>query len=293
LKGIFLIPRIRKLVYQTGILQSVNSWEELFEHFVRLYPDIHSRSFQREGACIEKIIAEYQFPIIDYFHPYFPKELKEIYDPPLVMSYQGDLEIINKLNKIAIVGTRAPSSKGMILTKHFVSHLPIHYTIISGLALGIDEIAMHMSLDRGLSTIGVMGTEMHNEYPSKNYKLYQIMKSKGLLLSETFPFDKPGKWSFPRRNRIITGLSSNVFIMEAPLKSGAISSGYSAISQNRELIVLDHKEMRNNSGCRKFLEEGCRRLVWEDWNIPAPIENPIHFQPGFYQSILKDFVTAS
>jgi DNA processing protein len=288
--GIFLIPKIRKLVYQSGYLSNTNSWEELFERFSESYPDIKANVFSKEGKEIDQLLNHYSYPILDFFHPMYPKDLKEIYDPPLVLSYQGDLNLLSILDKVAIVGTRTPSYQGRSLTSYFLSNVSSNTCIVSGLALGIDQEAMTISLNRNMPTIGVMGTEMHIEYPLANHQLYKKMKSKGLLLSETFPFEKSGKWSFPKRNRIITGLSSQVLIMEAPTKSGAMSSAYSAISQNRELTINDHPDMTQNSGGRKLLEEGCRPLIWNEWGIPDPNFFGIGSTSSMYRGILHEFI---
>jgi DNA processing protein len=125
---------------------------------------------------------------------------------------------------------------------------------------------MLAALETNIPTIGVMGTGMEKEYPYQNKDLYAKLKNSpnGLLITEMRIGEAIGKWSFPRRNRIISGMAKLLILMEAPLKSGAMSSVAHALEQGREVMVFDDPELLYNEGGRKLLEDGASRLSMSD-----------------------------
>ncbi len=196
----------------------------------------------------------------------YPKILKEIYDPPLVLFVTGNPDLLQE-NWVAVVGTRKASPLSLKATEYLVRNfIPKDCGIVSGLALGIDRAAMIQSIEMGRLTLGVLGTSIEREYPFTNRSLYKKMKSSPncILVSEYLPHTKYFKWTFPMRNRVITGISEAVFLMEAPMRSGAISSAKSALQQNREIYVFNHKFQYDNSGGQSLIEEGATLLRWEE-----------------------------
>ena len=168
----------------------------------------------------------------------YPKRLKEIYLPPVVLFYKGRLELFNRLS-IGIVGARnhTPYSKEA-LEYLLPDILERKVSIISGLARGVDSLAHQLTLDLKGETIAVIGNGINICYPKENQSLYDAIGRKGLILSE-YPLDSPPlKFHFPYRNRIIAGLSHGLCVIEAKLHSGSLITANVALSENRQVFAL-------------------------------------------------------
>jgi DNA processing protein len=152
--------------------------------------------------------------------------LIEIATPPPLLYFRGEVELAENLGEtplVAIVGTRQPSEYGIRWTRQISTALAKNgFTVVSGLAEGIDTETHTAALKAGGRTIAVLGTGVDVIYPAKNQQLYKQILSAGLVLSEYPAKTPPDRTQFPRRNRIIAGLSRAVLVMEAPLKSGAL-----------------------------------------------------------------------
>jgi len=184
----------------------------------------------------------------------FPQGLKSINSPPAVLFLEGNKEILYK-NAIAIVGSRKPTYSGRENTAHFSAFLAEkNLVIISGMALGIDGIAHQAALYVGGDTIAVLGCGHHHCYPKKHKTLFQSIKQQGLVISEFHP-DTPVKaYQFPRRNRIISGLSLAVLVVEAAVKSGSLITCRSAADQGRDVFAVP-------GDIRNVLAQGCHHLI--------------------------------
>ena len=168
----------------------------------------------------------------------YPKRLKEIYLPPVVLFYKGRLELFNRLS-VGIVGARnhTPYSKEA-LEYLLPDILERKVSIISGLARGVDSLAHQLTLDLNGETIAVIGNGINVTYPKENKALYDAIGRKGLILSE-YPLDSPPlKFHFPYRNRIIAGLSHGLCVIEAKLHSGSLITANVALSENRQVFAL-------------------------------------------------------
>ncbi|WP_455224567.1 DNA-processing protein DprA [Granulicatella sp.] len=168
----------------------------------------------------------------------YPKRLKEIYLPPVVLFYKGRLELFNRLS-IGIVGARnhTPYSKEA-LDYLLPEILERKVSIISGLARGVDSLAHQLTLDLKGETIAVIGNGINVTYPKENKALYDAIARKGMILSE-YPLDSPPlKFHFPYRNRIIAGLSHGLCVIEARLHSGSLITANVALSENRQVFAL-------------------------------------------------------
>ena len=168
----------------------------------------------------------------------YPKRLKEIYLPPVVLFYKGRLELFNRLS-IGIVGARnhTPYSKEA-LEYLLPDILERKVSIISGLARGVDSLAHQLTLDLKGETIAVIGNGINICYPKENQSLYDAIGKKGLILSE-YPLDSPPlKFHFPYRNRIIAGLSHGLCVIEAKMHSGSLITANVALSENRQVFAL-------------------------------------------------------
>lgn len=194
--------------------------------------------------------------IITILEDSFPKLLKKIHSPPITLSFIGNKDLFNKHNKIAIVGSRYASLNGSRIAYKFAKELgELNYTIVSGLARGIDSSAHQGSLESG--TIAVVAGGIKNIYPPENKDLYEQIKQQGLLVSEYHLNSAPKNINFPQRNRIISGLSLGTLIVEANLKSGSLITANYALEQNREVFAIPGNPLEARSqGANKLIKDG-------------------------------------
>lgn len=200
--------------------------------------------------------------LLTWFDPAYPELLKEIHDPPPVLYAQGDLDCLQQ-KAIAMVGSRKPSITGAETSRRFAYELATnHLTIISGLALGIDAQAHQGCLDAQGKTIAVMGTGIDSIYPRQHQKLADKIRQTGLLLTE-FPIKiSANAGHFPRRNRIISGLSLITLVVEAAIKSGSLITARLALEQNRDVLAIPgsihNPQVR---GCHHLLQQGAKLVT--------------------------------
>jgi len=205
----------------------------------------------------------------------YPVLLREISDPPALLYVLGE-KVWLKGNFISVVGTRKPTRYGINATRMIVSRLVENgIGIVSGFAYGIDTVAHMEAIKGGGYTIGVLGTGIDIVYPKVNRNLREdIIESKrGCLISEFPVGDSPEPWHFPRRNRIISGLTQITLVVEASLKSGAmITAGY-ALEQGREVFAVPGNiDSENSQGTNQLIKEGAKLItsgddVLEEFNI--------------------------
>lgn len=203
--------------------------------------------------CTQKGIEFLLFSDSDY-----PVNLKEIPDPPLLLYKKGTL-LENDRNAIAIVGTRHPSFYGRTQAKRFAQELAARgLTIVSGLARGIDQIAhdgaLHVSYGR---TVAVMGCGLDVIYPKEHEDLFRRIAERGVVLSE-YPLGTPPlPENFPRRNRILSGLSYATFVVEAHSRSGSLITAHQAVEQGREVFALPGPvDQLTSRGTHQLIKEG-------------------------------------
>ena len=172
----------------------------------------------------------------------YPRMLLETSDPPPMLYYRGTVEPLENQGvspMVAIVGTRDPSEYGKRWTRKIAYALAKKgFTVVSGMAEGIDTQAHHGCLEGGGRTIAVLGTGVDVIYPQRNQGLYQTILERGLVVSEHPAGTQPNRTHFPKRNRIIAGLTRATLVMEAPSKSGALITAYQANDYARDVYVL-------------------------------------------------------
>ncbi|MEM6645035.1 MAG: DNA-processing protein DprA [Bacteroidota bacterium] len=191
----------------------------------------------------------------------YPESLQRIYDPPLLFWYLGNTEAVQQPS-IAIVGTRRATDYGVRVAEEFAEALAGHgYTIVSGLAYGIDTSA-HRGALRGGQTVAVMGTGIDRVYPARNRELARAIAQQGGLLTEYLPGTKPDAPNFPKRNRIISGLTLGTIVVEAFEKGGALITARTALEQNREVFAVPGSIYSvASAGTHKLIREGHAKLI--------------------------------
>jgi DNA processing protein len=187
----------------------------------------------------------------------YPPLLKEIHPPPSLLFVRGTIPHRDAL-AVAIVGTRNPSSYGIEITDRISQGLArAGVTVVSGLARGIDTVCHKAALKGGGPTVGVLGCGLDIVYPSENKLLSEEMASKGAVISEFPPATPPLANNFPRRNRIVSGLSRAVVVVEAARNSGALITARHALDQNREVLVVPGSiNNRRSWGPHHLLKQG-------------------------------------
>ncbi len=191
--------------------------------------------------------------------PAYPKMLKEISNPPVVLYYKGNLSECNLSKTLAVVGSRRSSLQAKEAVEKIISELEgTDLCIVSGLAAGIDTAAHKSALKHNLKTIGVIASGFDYTYPAANKSLYEeIENGGGAVVSEYFPTFEPLKFRFPQRNRIVSGLSYGTLVAEASLKSGALITANLTLEQGRELMCIPGLISNpNTAGIYKLLKNG-------------------------------------
>jgi DNA processing protein len=209
-----------------------------------------------------KRLSEAGARLITFWDDEYPELLKQIYDPPAFFFIKGQLVKEDK-NAIAIVGTRRPTHYGKLVTEKITTELAQRgLTIVSGLAYGIDTLAHTHALQTGGRTIAVLGSGVDVIYPSENRRLAAKIETRGALISE-FPMGtEPEKNNFPRRNRIIGGLSLGTLVIEAGTKSGALITATMAIEQNREVFAVPGNiDSPKSIGTNELLKQGAKLVM--------------------------------
>ena len=215
-----------------------------------------SQEIEKELEMVEKEGVE----IIDIFSQDYPPLLKEITFAPAVLYVKGKKEVLRQIC-FAIVGSRIPTIYGLSMAERFSFSLAsLGIVIVSGLARGIDTQA-HRSALKGGKTIAVLGSGLLNIYPKENSKLAYKISEEGALVSEFPLFEPPLRENFPRRNRIISGLSKGVLVVEASTKSGALITARYACEQNREVFALPGQANSPLSKGTNFLIREGAKLV--------------------------------
>lgn len=244
-----------------------------------------------KGADVQKLAAALKWledpanSIITLADPDYPQNLLNIPDPPPLMYMKGQRSLLGS-TALAIVGSRNATPQGLANARAFAetaSHAGL--CIVSGMALGIDAASHQGGLCGPGSSIAVVGTGLDIVYPSRNHDLAHTLAKKGALLSE-FPLGTPAIGSnFPRRNRIISGISRGCLIVEAALQSGSLITARQALEQGRDVFAIPGSiHAPQSKGCHALIKQGAKLVekmqdILEEWGYPTSSSARCELQP--------------
>ncbi len=241
---------------------SPQSLQEICNIGPRTAQKILDDKYRGWAATELKKVEKKGYRLIPFGDSQYPALLTETPDPPLVLYVRGDVQCLHS-TAIAIVGTRRCSRYGRETARRIASELgALGLTVVSGLALGIDAEAHRGALDAGAKTIAVFGTGIDHIYPAEHDGLARQVEASGAIVSE-FPLGtKPRKENFPRRNRVISGLSRGVLVVEAPVRSGALITARTATEQGREVFAIPGRaDNPSAAGSHNLIRDGAKLTV--------------------------------
>lgn len=220
----------------------------------------------------ERLIQEYKLRGIEttgFSSREYPQYLRNIYNPPAVLFYKGDISLLNNMPAVAIVGTRRASNQSLMTAARISREIAESgFIIVSGFAVGTDINSQLGAANAGFPTVSVMGCGLDQDYPKDNFCFRdKILKNNGIFISEYLLGTPPRSFNFPKRNRILSGLSRAVVVVEASERSGALVTASLALEQGREVFVLPPANIYDErySGNIKFLREGANPIYgYED-----------------------------
>lgn len=227
-----------------------------------LYEDLHSSSIQEQF----KHYSSNHIHAITFFDEDYPELLKETYEPPWVFYGKGNLNLLKRDLRLAVVGSRQPTNYGKIAIEAlFPKLIEKEFIMVSGLATGIDTMVHETAMNLGGKTIAVIAGGIYHIYPKQNSHLALEMMRNHLVISEYPPHTKPSRWHFPMRNRIISGMSRGTFIVEARHHSGSLITANYAVQEGREVFALPGNIFSPNSiGTNELIQQGAKLVQTAD-----------------------------
>ena len=272
-----------------------------FDHIEGLSEDAKEALRDRNLIPAEEILeacSRSRIQLLTIRDAAYPARLKNISDPPILLYYKGRLPDLDGSPVIGVVGTRKASAYGLTTAKRMGYQIGrCGGIVVSGMAYGIDGMAMSGALTAGKTVVGVLGCGADIVYPLSNRALFTDVEKYGCILSEFPPGTPPVKWNFPKRNRIISGLSCGVLVVEAPEKSGSLITARQAADQGRDVFVVPGNiDIPSFVGSNRLLRDGAI-AVSSGWDIlpeyealyPDKIrreEGPVH-QTAYPDEVLR------
>jgi len=277
-----------------------NNFEEILNEnkmVAKKLKNFQKESLYFEVSNLEKILLKKNIGYITYANPLYREKLSGILESPFFLFYRGDIDIINR-KSIGVVGARKCSNYGLTVTKLLTKELITNnITLISGGARGIDSIAHKTALESDGYNIAVLGCGIDIAYPSENSVLFSKIAEKGVVISEFLLGTAPFRENFPRRNRIISGLSDGIIVIEASEKSGSLITARFAHKQEKPVIVVPGSILYDGaSGSNKLIRDGASICTdVEDLRVLLSLEHinikPMNFTPE--KSEILDLITDS
>ena len=265
------------------LLEAFGSPEDLFNAGSEAVRKTEGLTEQTAKALEEKDLTEARkvlddcgkkrISILSYGDGAYPSRLRNVEEPPLVLYYKGCLPDWESVPVIGVVGTRNASAYGIQSAGRLSQQIAgCGALVVSGGAAGIDAAAMEGALAAGSGTVAVLGCGVDIVYPKKNKGLFLRTAERGCIISEYVPGTRPYKWNFPRRNRIISGLSNGILVVEAPEKSGALITVRYAWDQGRDVFVVPGNiNVDSCAGSNALLKEQAMP-VFSGWDVVREYE---------------------
>lgn len=230
----------------------------------KIYRDLSAHKMPEE--CYFEKINKLKCGVITMVDKAYPEQLRHAFKPPFVLYYYGDLSMLQeyKMN-VSIVGSRKNSEYGQKITEELVTGLTNNgFTIISGLALGIDSVAHRSAIKNGGKTVAILGCGIDNFYLKTNEDLYSLMKEHYLVISEYPENTTPSPEFFPIRNRIIAGLSKTLIVTEAGHHSGSLITALLALQGNADVMCVPYPAGQCSECNRLIMSGACLVESTED-----------------------------
>ena len=251
--------------------------------------DFSKNEILDKAENIIKKSKEHGIKILSLFDKEYPFNLKQIDNPPYILYYKGDLKKLRR-NSVSIVGTRNPTNESKKYAFDIASKLSaLNITVVSGMAKGIDKEAHLGAISSLVNTAAVLGNGIDIVYPSENVKVYNKLIESGIVVSEFEVGRKPDRMNFPRRNRIISGLSYATIMVEASSKSGALITVDYALNQGREVYIAPYDEkLKEYFGNHKLYKEGAK-IIYDITDILEDFDSIFSNDDDYLKMKLKYF----
>lgn len=300
------LPNV-SLKQKLELLQHFSGPEDIFDtpsfHHMHQIPVQIGKALENKdltmARSVIKCCEEKQIGILTMADAGYPSRLKSISDPPLVLYYKGVLPDFEGRPVIGVVGTRKATGYGMNVARVISREIATcGGLVISGGAGGIDTAALHGAGSIGHQTVAVLGCGVNVVYPKTNRELFTQISKNGCLISEYLPDSEPKVWQFPERNRIISGLSNGVLVVEAPVVSGALITARNAAQQGRDVFVVPGNVGVATCQGSNALIGDIAKPVFNGWDIlkeyaplyPYAVQNREVQKPNFSRRYLAETV---
>ncbi len=267
----------------------VEAWRQLGIHSTHLKRHEQPEQTLTTIDKIQQALLDGKYGLLFADQPDYPAQLLEIYDPPPLLFYRGDKARLQQA-QIAIVGSRKPTAHAQKITFDMAQYLAqAGYIITGGLAMGVDKRAHLGALAQSDTeyqgrTVGVMGTGIDVNYPNHHDKLFsQIIDQGGCIVSKLLPHTQPHKHTFPRRNRLVAGLSLATIVTEATIQSGSLITARLTSEQGKQVFAIpSHIDNSNAEGCHHLIREGAT-LIYHPQHVLEDINNQLDYRAHTYQ----------
>ena len=268
----------------------VEVWRQLGIHSTHIKRHEQPEQTQDTIDSIQQALLDNKYGLLFANQPDYPAQLSQIYDPPPLLFYRGDKARLQQA-QIAIVGSRKPTAHAQKITFDMAQYLAqAGYIITSGLAMGVDKRAhlgalAQVDAEYQGRTVGVMGTGIDVNYPNHHDKLFsQIIEQGGCIISELLPHTLPHKHTFPRRNRLVAGLSLATIVTEATIQSGSLITARLTSEQGKQVFAIpSHIDNSNAEGCHHLIREGAT-LIYHPQQVLEDINSQLGYQSHGYKS---------
>ena len=268
----------------------VEAWRQLGIHSTHLKRHEQPQQTQATIDTIQQALLDNKYGLLFADQSDYPPQLLDIYDPPPLLFYRGNKARLQQA-QIAIVGSRKPTTHAQKITFDMAQYLAqAGYIITSGLAMGVDKRAhlgalAQVDAEYQGRTVGVMGTGIDVNYPNHHDKLFsQIIEQGGCIISELLPHTLPHKHTFPRRNRLVAGLSLATIVTEATIQSGSLITARLTSEQGKQVFAIpSHIDNSNAEGCHHLIREGAT-LIYHPQQVLEDINSQLGYQIRNYNS---------